>query len=358
MSQNRPPIPKAIQRAVLIEAGHRCAIHTCRYTNVEIHHICPWEQCQEHRFENLIALCPNCHDRADKGEIDRKSLLFYKARLMSLFDADLGLPKGADASKSHELREDLDDTYHVQAEYPEFDSVDDSVDELNALIRAEAISFIQACRKSAHLDGKFSPILDESERADLREFDIENENFDYMFYEIVHFGDNLLSIRNTCSTYRAGAAHPNHVASTFNYQIKPTFKFELEDICDDSDALASALSEFCINEIKRQVTHDTDAAGDDNEFVFTDWIENGAGPEPTKFKSFSLTTDSLIITFSPYSVAPYAFGFIHVKIPWRDLAKAVSLREPFRTLASNATTSAVPKSDKKSKRSKKSEQAK
>ncbi|HEY49450.1 MAG TPA: HNH endonuclease [Dehalococcoidia bacterium] len=77
----RPPIPAELKRRVLVEAGHRCAIPTCRHIDVEVHHIVPWEQCKEHAYENLIALCPNCHSRADKGEIDRKSLRIYKANL-------------------------------------------------------------------------------------------------------------------------------------------------------------------------------------------------------------------------------------------------------------------------------------
>jgi hypothetical protein len=46
----------------------------------------PWRESQEHRFEDLIALCPNCHQMADRGEIDRKSLRLYKARLAAAFD--------------------------------------------------------------------------------------------------------------------------------------------------------------------------------------------------------------------------------------------------------------------------------
>ena len=35
----------------------------------------------KHSFDNLIALCPNCHRRYDRGQIDRQSMLMYKARL-------------------------------------------------------------------------------------------------------------------------------------------------------------------------------------------------------------------------------------------------------------------------------------
>jgi hypothetical protein len=81
MAEGRPDIPAELKRAVLVEAGHRCAIPSCRATTTEIAHISPWRDQRVHKFENLIALCPNCHTRFDAGEIDRKSMLMYKARL-------------------------------------------------------------------------------------------------------------------------------------------------------------------------------------------------------------------------------------------------------------------------------------
>ena len=86
MTDSRPPIPADIRRRVLVEAGHRCAIPTCRYIEVDIHHIIPWAQCQAHEYDNLIALCPNCHRRADASEIDRKALRLYKVNLRFIHD--------------------------------------------------------------------------------------------------------------------------------------------------------------------------------------------------------------------------------------------------------------------------------
>src|SRR4051812_48640268 len=77
----RPPIPASLKRQVLIEAGHRCAIPTCKQTTTEIAHIIQWAKVKNHEFDNLIALCPNCHSRYDKGEIDRKSMVQYKLNL-------------------------------------------------------------------------------------------------------------------------------------------------------------------------------------------------------------------------------------------------------------------------------------
>lgn len=81
---DRPDIPTHLRRQVLVEAGHRCAIPTCRQPPVELAHIIPWAKCQKHEFENLIALCPTCHTRFDRGDIDKKSMEMYKQNLSVL----------------------------------------------------------------------------------------------------------------------------------------------------------------------------------------------------------------------------------------------------------------------------------
>ncbi|MFI9393335.1 HNH endonuclease [Streptomyces bauhiniae] len=88
MPEGRPPIPRELRRAVLVEAGHRCAIPTCRQHPVDVEHIDDWAKVKEHRFENLIALCPTCHRRKGDGsdQIDRKSLRQYKANLAVVND--------------------------------------------------------------------------------------------------------------------------------------------------------------------------------------------------------------------------------------------------------------------------------
>ncbi|MCH7850598.1 MAG: HNH endonuclease [Nanoarchaeota archaeon] len=87
MTEQREKILIQLRRRVLVEAGHRCAIPTCReMSTVDIHHIVPWKEGKEHKYENLIALCPNCHRMADNEKIDRKSLRMYKNNLRFLYD--------------------------------------------------------------------------------------------------------------------------------------------------------------------------------------------------------------------------------------------------------------------------------
>src|SRR5271163_3867814 len=70
-------VSTARKRMVLVEAGHRCAIPTCRHPTTEIAHIMPESQIHDDTFENLIALCPKCQ----KKEIDRQSIRMYKRNL-------------------------------------------------------------------------------------------------------------------------------------------------------------------------------------------------------------------------------------------------------------------------------------
>jgi hypothetical protein len=79
--QGRPAIPRAIERAVLVEAGHRCAIPTCKQTPVELAHITPWASSSDHSLETSSRCVLRSHRRYDSGEIDRPALLQYKANL-------------------------------------------------------------------------------------------------------------------------------------------------------------------------------------------------------------------------------------------------------------------------------------
>ena len=78
-------IPAEIQRAVLLESGHACAIPTCQFPVTEFAHIEPFEKVRKHEIANIVALCPNHHDLFDKKKtIDRKSMKAYKTKLQLL----------------------------------------------------------------------------------------------------------------------------------------------------------------------------------------------------------------------------------------------------------------------------------
>src|ERR1035441_5665299 len=73
----RSPIPVPVKRQVLHESCHRCAV--CGFgLSIELAHIIPWRKTQDHRPENLIALCATCHEMADKQRWNSKDFETYK----------------------------------------------------------------------------------------------------------------------------------------------------------------------------------------------------------------------------------------------------------------------------------------
>ncbi|MER7622358.1 HNH endonuclease signature motif containing protein [Streptomyces sp. NPDC126503] len=91
MATKRTKVPRPLARQLYVEAGHRCAIPTCRATPLEIAHIVPWHRVLRHEFHNLIVLCPNCHTRFDRGDIDRQAMFRYK-ELLRLSDPNRVAP--------------------------------------------------------------------------------------------------------------------------------------------------------------------------------------------------------------------------------------------------------------------------
>jgi hypothetical protein len=74
-------IPKSVRDSLLVEARHRCTI--CGEKCFEIHHIIEQAQGGPDEPENLIVLCPNCHQQRyhRSGEFTQDQLRIYKAKL-------------------------------------------------------------------------------------------------------------------------------------------------------------------------------------------------------------------------------------------------------------------------------------
>jgi hypothetical protein len=75
----RPAIPAVVTREILLEAGYRCAAcgESC---SLERAHVIPWRKSLEHKAENLICLCANCHQRADTEKWGQKALFALKKK--------------------------------------------------------------------------------------------------------------------------------------------------------------------------------------------------------------------------------------------------------------------------------------
>jgi hypothetical protein len=81
----RSKIPQSIVNSVLIEAGYRCAVPTCRnILAIDMHHIIEVKDGGPNQSSNLLALCPTCHALYTRGTIPKEAINAWKTMLVAL----------------------------------------------------------------------------------------------------------------------------------------------------------------------------------------------------------------------------------------------------------------------------------
>lgn len=309
---DRPSIPNDLKRAVLVEAGHRCAIPTCREPTVDIHHIIPWERQKEHRIENLIALCPNCHRRADRREIDAKSLRLYKKQLQMGHVPPRPTPEvsGTPIESRWTLQQIVEKSpqpipYDVDLAFPRFHPDKGELGELNLSQRAEMLGRLHAFR---------SFLLGDPPPADAWWASMAHALA--ATYDVAFFDDQFISIRYKFYHYGAGAAHGQHWVHPSNYRRAPLITLTRGDLLDDGPDLWRALTGYCVPILKREL-------GEESE---DKWVAEGAGPNPRNYAVFTIAEGGLVFTFGEYQVGPYAAGIHDVYVPKHVLLPFVRQR--------------------------------
>ncbi len=305
---DRPPIPSELRRIILTEASHHCAV--CGYPGVDIHHIVPWSESRGHKAGDLVAICQNCHRRADRGDIDAVSLRAYKAALAHrrLYDPTPGgRAHGIDAPEArwvvHRIHEQ--DTYprpfKVELEFPQFLPDAGDLATLNGIERAAALEALHEMRRLT-LQG--APAEGESWS--------KMEMVEIQSFEVTLLTAELVSYRYETYSF-TGGAHGNTATKTRTFRLNPIVSLGLEEAFVDLDQLTALLSKECIGSLEAE----SGAAQPD------DWVRKGAGPDVMIFRRFNLTPWGLVITFDPYDVSCYAEGIRRVFIRKEDLLPMV-----------------------------------
>lgn len=84
-ASGREPIPPDRRREILQRARHRCENPGCRQdVRPHIHHI-DFDN-SNNKVRNLIALCPNCHQRAHDGDFSFSQLGNWAKRNWAIFN--------------------------------------------------------------------------------------------------------------------------------------------------------------------------------------------------------------------------------------------------------------------------------
>lgn len=289
---SRPPIPAEIRRAVLLESGHRCAIPKCKHTDVDIHHIIPWERCQKHEYANLIALCPNCHRMAHKGGIDKKSLQRYKEILVTSMQnlkiSSFNYPITEAKRKIFEV--DLKTPERCfDFEFPDFFSEDFIIASKN--IEAWGIELLEYFREQ---------IKDLDSQPELTEW----QRTIYLTgrYHVARRDEHVLSICYTIDSINPGAAHGFRDTRVQNFLISPFRPLLLQDLIDSQQKLED-LSERIIQQLLEE-----------NPKFCPDWVRSGVTADEASLGTFIINDYDIEFIFPEYSIAAYAFGTPSVRI--------------------------------------------
>jgi SEC-C motif/HNH endonuclease len=80
MAEHRPSVPAAMKRRLTEDAGGKCANPGCAAFRTHLHHIEEWAVYRTHNAEQMIAICPTCHDAVHSGDlrISDEALLRWK----------------------------------------------------------------------------------------------------------------------------------------------------------------------------------------------------------------------------------------------------------------------------------------
>lgn len=77
MSTRQRKIKPDIKRALLAEAGGKCANPGCTNWRAHIHHIKHWAVYKTHDADHMIAVCPSCHDEIHYGKLGMDDATLY-----------------------------------------------------------------------------------------------------------------------------------------------------------------------------------------------------------------------------------------------------------------------------------------
>jgi hypothetical protein len=76
--RDRPPIREEVARTLRSEARFGCC--RCGFPFFQYHHIVEWSDEHHYRPEDMMVLCPNCHDMATKGALTVPEQRKFKSR--------------------------------------------------------------------------------------------------------------------------------------------------------------------------------------------------------------------------------------------------------------------------------------
>lgn len=201
-----------------------------------------------------------------------------------------------------------DNFYNIQVEYPQFKNVSASFNkEISDLITGEIENF----KKDAKANW-------EARRATATPENPVPENpttpFDFIAtWTPTQINDKYISFVINIY-YFVGGAHGVTEVDAFNYDIEKNKDININDFLGSSEAL-TALSELTAERITSQLQ----SGGLTIDNILKQMIQEGTQPTQENFNNFNFNSNSLIIYFQQYQVAPGYIGPVTITLYKTDL---------------------------------------
>jgi hypothetical protein len=261
----------------------------------------PWSTCKNHEYQNLIALCPICHRRVHKKEIDRNSLRQYKKLLVSEFIAS---DSTAFQSPAIEIKRKLSHSDLSQTkigfdfEFPDFQEP-----------AARIVS------RNIELWGNELLIEYQNGLKILKENPKPPEPIIIWLrgrYDVVRRDSYVISLRYTIERFSNYAAHRGTETRVQNFSINPFQPLTIQELLISEDHLKR------LSEIVRSLLLSPNERKRDRESVI-------AGTKPTyeNFNLFNLHEYALEFTFETYQIGCGAEGITRLYVHYHELASIV-----------------------------------
>lgn len=301
---SRPAIPAEIRRAVLVEAGHRCAIPRCGQTELDVHHIIPWETCQTHEYSNLIALCPICHRRAHNGEIDRKSLQLYKESLAKEFSAN---DSGSFKAEIVEIRRRISESngeipgYTFQFDFPDFQQPVERIVSRN--IEAWRYELLMEFRE---LQESYVPYGQDENDPELGGRPPKSTLVGS--YDVVRRDPNIISVRYNIDRYYTGAAHDARSIRVQNFVTRPFRPVTIQSLIGAANNLPN-FANFIRHKLAGERRYDSE------------WLDRGTASEFENFSTFNIEKYGVLFTFAEYLIDCFSDGEQHLRVGFNELRR-------------------------------------
>jgi len=244
------------------------------------------------------------YDKLTTGQLSGPASEWFDAFDSIMYLLQINDFKGASAGYSRLIdkrffEENLEEKYLINVSYPQFQS-------------ATAGGLDESINKIIYEQKVLSTINDFKD--EVSSYDDEDFAFSYSLaidYSVVMYDENVISVCLDTYPY-LGGAHGMLYFETINFDLEKMSLIEMEDLFAVGYDYLGAISEYCREDLTRQI-NDRDFEPD------MQWLKDGTDPgNMNNFTNFLVTPSELIIKFQAYRVAPYAAGDFTVNIPYEE----------------------------------------